>query len=126
MPPPPCSVFSAKNIIAAHLRPEGPFRVDLKKNLSSSTTAGTKVDVNLVCYAFHPPTVSLDITVSCPLLPSYLPEAVHDAAAVFAARDREKRSKHLAGSAAQNRTYRTLCLISNHQCPPLEASAVAN
>ena len=34
-------------VLAAHLKPEGPFRIDLRKNLSSSTTGGTKVNPRL-------------------------------------------------------------------------------
>ena len=110
-------------VIAAHLRPEGPFRIDLRRNLASSTTSGTKIDINLTCHAFVPPTVSLDITVSCPLLPSYLADAAADASAIFAERDREKRAKHYAGCTARDRAYHTFCLTTFGGLGPPETIA---
>ena len=105
------------------LRPEGPFRVDLRRGLSSSASKGTKVDLNLTSYARHPPTTSLDITVTCPFSISYLAAAAKDSAAVFAARDREKRSKHLAGSAEQGRAYFTMCFTTLGGIGPPETLA---
>ena len=90
--------------------PEGPFRADLRRYLASSTTTRTKVDLNLTCYAFTPPTAVIDVTVSCSLTPAYLAAATTSASAIFATRDAEKKARHLAGSLAQGRAYFTLCL----------------
>ena len=48
---------------------------------------------------------AIDFTVSCPLLPTYLAAAVHDANAIIASRAAEKSAKHAAGSAARNRLF---------------------
>ena len=96
------------------LKPEGPFRVELRRNLSSSTIYATKVDLNLTCYALQPPTTSIDVTVSCPFTPAHLAAAATSSAAIFAARDREKRDKHLAGCTALGRAY--LSLVLTTQC----------
>ena len=50
---------------------------------------------------------AIDFTVSCPLLPTYLPAAVSDPQAVIliATRATEKTAKHAAGSASRNRLF---------------------
>ena len=98
--------------LAACLKPEGPFRVDLKKRLGSSLSTQTKIDLNLTCYAFQPPTTSFDITVSCPLLPAYHKAATLSSSTIFDTRHAEKAAAHLHGLTAQGRAYHTLCLTT--------------
>ena len=91
--------------MADRLRPEGPFRIDLKKNLGSSVNRGIKVDLLLTAYHRQPTVVALDITVSCSFTPSYLSAATHDQLAIFAERASEKMAKHHAGCAALDRQF---------------------
>lgn len=84
---------------------EGPFRVDLKKNLGSSTTRGTKVDFLLTANYLFPSTTAFDTSVTCSLTTSYLSAAASDAHAVFRERAAEKAQKHLTGSLAQGRAF---------------------
>ena len=48
---------------------------------------------------------AIDFTVSCPLLPSYISEAISDGNAIFATRALEKTKKHAAGSAHRGRHF---------------------
>ena len=86
--------------------------MDLRKRLGSSLSTQTKIDLNLTCYAFQPPTTSFDITVSCPLLPSYRAAATLSSSAIFDTRHAEKAAAHLHGLTAQGRAYHTLCLTT--------------
>ena len=69
--------------------------VDLKDRLCSSSTSGTKVDIVITTFHLPPYVVAIDVTVSCPLLPSYVASAALDANALFDARAAEKDAKHL-------------------------------
>ena len=79
--------------------------INLRTRLSSSVTSGRKVDLVVTRFSFYPPVTSIDVTVSCPLIPTYAPAAATDATALFTARAAEKNNKHLAGSIAQERTF---------------------
>ena len=83
---------------------------ELKHRLSSSATAGTKVDLVLTSYRLSPAVVTLDLTISCPLLPAHLTAAIASAAALFDKREREKNDKHLAGELDQGRAFLALVL----------------
>ena len=78
---------------------------DLRRRLSSSITSGRKVDLVVTRFDFYPPVTAIDVTVSCPFLPSFAPAAATDATALFTARAAEKNNKHLAGSIAQERAF---------------------
>ena len=66
--------------------------------------SGTKVDLVLhSALAEHP--TAIDFTVSCPLLPSYLPAATTDPHAILTSRAADKTAKHAKGSADRNRTF---------------------
>ena len=79
---------------------------DLRSRLSSSTGgAATKVDLVITLHSTYPPVTAIDVTVSCPLLPSHVDAAAKDAAAIFTARAAEKNNKHLAGCIAQERAF---------------------
>jgi hypothetical protein len=67
-----------------------------------------------------PPTTSLDITVSCPLLPSYLAAAAESSSSIFDQRHREKAAKHLAGCAELGRTYLSYVLTTQGGVGPPE------
>ena len=97
---------------ATHLKPEGPYRCDLRKNLNSSTVYGTKVDLKLTCYSAAQVVTSIDVTVSCPLTLTYHRTAATSADAIFNERDAEKRAKHLAGSASADIAYYTAALTT--------------
>ena len=49
--------------------------------------------------------IAIDFTVSCPLLPTYLPAAISDPRAIIDTRAAEKTAKHAAGSASRNRLF---------------------
>ena len=81
--------------------------VDTSERLCSSTRNSKKVDI--VIRTFHlPPFVhvlAIDVTVSCPLLPSYAAKAATSAAALFDARAAEKNAKHLPGCTQLGRAF---------------------
>ena len=90
---------------ATSLAPEASFDADLRTNLGSSATAFTKIDLNLTSYARDPPTTSIDFTVSCALLPTYLTHTQRDAGHIFVVRATEKINKHMAGCLALGRAF---------------------
>ena len=71
--------------------------VDTSERLCSSSSTGTKVDVVVTVHHRAPYVTAIDVTVSCPLLPSHVVAAAADAAALFTARAAEKNAKHLPG-----------------------------
>ena len=74
--------------------------------LSSSTGLhSTKVDLVITAYDRSPSVTAIDVTISCPLLPTYSSSAATSATHIFDARALEKNDKHLAGSIAQGRTF---------------------
>ena len=79
------------------LGPEGQLDVELKRNLGSSTTSRHRVDANFTSYRHNPATTSIDFTVSCPMLPTYVDRASYDVAELFIRRATDKMHKHLAG-----------------------------
>ena len=71
----------------------------------SSLHNGTRTDIIIDSPHLHPPVTTIDATVSCPLLPTYLSAATTDAAAIFQRRDNEKLAKHLPGCIDLERAY---------------------
>jgi len=53
----------------------------------------------------HPGSISADATVSCPLLPHYLDNALHSSSAIFNDRAKHKIRKHGPGSLARHRFF---------------------
>ena len=84
---------------------EGPFRVDLKRNLTSSTRRDTKVDFLLTANHTVPNVTAFDVTISCSLTSTYISAAASSATAIFTERTREKVAKHLPGSIEQGRAF---------------------
>ena len=71
--------------------------VNTSDRLCSSSTSGTKVDIVITSHHRAPYVTALDVTVSCPLLPSHVAAAAASAEALFTARAAEKNAKHLPG-----------------------------
>ena len=74
-------------------------------HLGSSTTSGTKVDIIIRTFHRPPYTLAIDVTVSCPMLPSHVAAAAADANALFTARAKEKDRKHLPGCVQLGRAF---------------------
>ena len=79
--------------------------VDITKRLSTSLTSGRKSDCLISSMDLPSPLTSIDITVSCPLLPSHLAAASLDANSVFVNRATEKINKHLPGCVAAQQLF---------------------
>ena len=62
----------------------------------------------------HPPSppVAFDTTLTCPLLPSYLPSATTDSVAIFLAKALHKIAKHAAGLDALDTDFLPLVLTT--------------
>ena len=88
---------AAARIIAAAVRRFLGHAAYTNRNLSTSTTTGKKADITITAWELQPPHTKLDATVSSPMLPHYVAEASHDAAALFRLRADEKTAKHLPG-----------------------------
>ena len=95
--------------------------VSTTRRLSSSSTSGTKVDVSITSFDLEPPSTSIDATVSCPLLPTYVRAAASSASAIFTARSREKERRHLAGCVDANRSYLTFVFTTLLSLGPANA-----
>ena len=91
--------------IADVLQRHGGFSCQLTRNLGSSTTGGQKVDVIASSWRRAPQPWAIDVTVSCPMLPTYIQGAQHDAKDVMRRRDKEKTDKHGPGCEALGRTF---------------------
>ena len=79
--------------------------VDTSERLCSSTRDGKKVDIVIRTFHLPPFVLAIDVTVSCPLLPSYVAKAATSAAALFDARAAEKNAKHLPGCTQLGRAF---------------------
>ena len=77
----------------------------MEDRLCSSSTSGTKVDIVVTTFHLPPYVTAIDVTVSCPLLPSYVVSAALDASALFDARAAEKDAKHLPGCVDLGRAF---------------------
>ena len=79
--------------------------VDISNRLCSSSSKGTKVDIVVRTLDRPPYALAIDVTVSCPLVPSHVTSAACSADALFSARAAEKNGKHLAGCVALGRAF---------------------
>ena len=89
-----------------------------------STTGlhATKVDLVITAYDRSPSVTAIDVTISCPLLPTYSPAAgATNVAHIFDLRAFEKNDRHLAGSMAQGRTFLPIVFTTLGGIGPPEA-----
>lgn len=92
-------------VFARSMVSEGGFHSETRRSLGSSLQCGTKVDLLLTALDRDPPVSAFDVTVSCPLLPSYVsPTAAHPTH-VIAEKASEKISKHLPGCLELGRAF---------------------
>ena len=75
------------------------------ERLSTSSTTGTIGDLVIEETSLTPPITTLDMTVSCPLLPSYYEAAALSSQALFTTRTKEKNGKHLNGCISLGRHF---------------------
>ena len=94
----------------------------MDRRLSSSTGQhATKVDLVITAYDRSPSVTAIDVTISCPLLPTHSLAAAVSAAHLFDSRALEKNNKHLAGSIAQGRTFLPIVFTTLGGIGPPEA-----
>ena len=79
--------------------------VDTSSRLCSSSSKGTKVDIVVRTLDRPPYAMAIDVTVSCPLVPSHIASAATSVDALFTARAAEKNGKHLAGCVQLGRAF---------------------
>jgi len=77
----------------------------LDEGLGSSSTTGNLVDIVIANYARSHKPIAVDVTVSNPMLATYISLALEDARAVINKRDKEKSKKHGPGSEALGRDF---------------------
>ena len=94
--------------VAAILTAEGGYLCELKAGLGSSTTGGEEVDIIAYAWFRSANPTAIDVTVSNPMLPSYIAAAVKDAFAIFRTREKEKNTKHGPGSESMDRDFAAL------------------
>ena len=87
------------------LRRSNPNICELKRGLGSSVTGGEKVDIVASAWFRSAKAWAIDVTVSNPMLPTYIAAAIDDAMAIFRLREKEKDDKHGPGSTAMNRQF---------------------
>ena len=75
------------------------------ERLSTSTVTGTIGDLVIEDISLSPPITTLDFTISCPLLPSYVNAAAISSDSLFTVRTAEKNTKHLNGCIALGRHF---------------------
>ncbi len=91
--------------IASEARTEGRYLCDDRKGLSSSSIDGSKVDLILTSYERTVHELALDMTVSVPLLPRYVPANSLTSDAIFDLRAVEKTNKHFVGCQQLGRAF---------------------
>ena len=91
--------------IAAILTVEGGFICDLRRGLGSSLTGGEEVDIVASAWFRSAKPFAIDVTVSNPMLPTYIAAAMTDALAIFARREKEKVAKHGPGCKSMDREF---------------------
>ena len=75
------------------------------ERLSTSNTTGSIGDLVIEETSLTPPITTLDMTVSCPLLPSYFEAAALSSQALFTTRTKDKNVKHLNGCISLGRHF---------------------
>ena len=108
-------------IIAAAVRAHLRASAETRHRLASSLTKKTKVDLVITLFRAYPPVLAIDVTVSCPMLPSHVAAAAADADTLFATRAAEKNDKHLRGCNDQGRAFLPLVFSSLGGLGPPEA-----
>ena len=92
-------------VVSATLADEGGYTWELKRYLGSSVYRRSKVDLLLTSLTADPPITALDITVSCPLLPSYVSACAASASRIISLRASEKIRHHLPGCLQLGRAF---------------------
>ena len=91
--------------IAEVLTREAGFVCELRNGLSSALTSNAQVDIVAFAWFRSAKAIAIDVTVSNPMLPSYINAAYSDALAIFKLREKEKDDKHGPGCKAMNRDF---------------------
>ena len=108
-----CQLFGFRNarhndvtkIIGRTAEQELGLRAEYQRNMASSATSGTRLDLTLESFHLSPPVIGIDVTISNPLLPTHRTHAAKNAAHLFHTRALEKDSKHRAGCIDQGRAF---------------------
>jgi hypothetical protein len=79
--------------------------VSTKERLHTGAKNNEKIDLVIDADGAEPPVTTLDVTISCPLLPTYVDHAALDCSEIFTRRDRQKTKKHLPGCILLLRSY---------------------
>ena len=95
-------------LVAATAHSETGAHTTTATRLASSSTSGTKTDIVVESFELDPPITTIDVTISCSLLPSYVAAAARDSSAIFTTRATEKEGKHLPGCIDAGRAYLSL------------------
>lgn len=99
-------------LIAAAARTLLGADVTTSSRLCSSSRSGTKVDLVFTSFDLLPYTTAVDVTVSCPLLPTYVVASSASASTLFVARSAEKEAKHLPGCVELHRAFLAIVFSS--------------
>ena len=91
--------------IATVLNDEAGYLCTLKAGLGSSTTGGEQVDIVARAWWRSARPLAIDVTVSNPMLPTYIKNAVDDARSVLRLRSKHKHDKHGPGCEAMERDF---------------------
>ena len=81
------------------------YTCQTKRGLGSSALNGNLVDVIAYNHARSSKPTAIDVTVSNPMLPTYIAAALKDAEAIISKRDKGKTDKHGPGCEAQQRDF---------------------
>ena len=82
------------------------------ERLSTSTISGTIGDLVIDDISLSPPVTTLDFTISCPLLPTFMNAAALASETLFTMRTTEKNKKHLNGCISLGRHFLPVVLSS--------------
>ena len=91
--------------IARILSVEAGYLCTLRQGLGSSQTSNKQVDIVAYAWWRSAKPLAVDVTVSNPMLPSYIAAAVTDAKAILRLREKEKTDKHGPGCKAMERDF---------------------
>ena len=92
-------------MVAKVLTDEAGYVCELRNGLSSSLTSNAQVDIIAFAWFRSAKALAIDVTVSCPMLPTYIGAAMKDALAIFRLREKEKVDKHGPGCEAMGRDF---------------------
>ena len=108
-------------LLADSARKEMKAIVSTVGRLCTSAISGTKIDTVIEADGAEPPITTLDVTVSCSLLPSYVRAASKDSNAIFTTRDKEKKDKHFQPCVELLRSYLTVVVTTLGAIGPASA-----